>query len=343
MLSADAGQIDAYGGPSMNIILPALQGLSESPFPAPPPDTWTHAEVRDELSRILRSRFFIKSARLSSFLSTAVDYLLAGKASSFKEFTVGTEVYGRSTEYDPTQDTIVRTEARRLRSKLKEYYANLARPHRLRITLVSGSYVPVIEIAHASPHDESFEPDFPVLHAGDDGSLSLAVLSFNAKAVEPGNQDIANSLEEELTHELAHNSDLKVFRMSADWPSWHANQSSHWSRSGIQFALRGYVGQSDKGPIAQLQLTTIQGMILWSERFGGESLQSRANEIASAVCSAFLNSAAPRSRGRSSTANFHNQGIAAVMATSISHASELDGEGRLPFAERTPERPVLSV
>jgi len=306
-------------------------------------DSWTHTEVIAEMKQILGSRFFVKSSRLSRFLRTTVEYLLDGKAEQLKEYTIGTVVYERHSSYDPAVDTIVRTEARRLRSKLKEYYADLARPHRLRITLVSGSYVPVIEFAHASPHGDSFEPDLPVMHARVDGSLSLAVLSFNAKTVEPGNQDIASNLEEELTHELARNSNLKVFRMSADWPSWHANQPYNWSRSGIQFALRGYVRQSDDGPVAQLQLTTIQGMILWSERFRGESLQSRSNEIASAVCSAFLNSAAQHFRNRFSTPNSHNQGIATVMATTIGHASELESEGRLPFAGRIPERPVFSV
>jgi len=290
----------------MNITSPALQGPHESSFPAPLPETWTHDEVRDELSRILRSRFFVRSTRLSCFLSTAVDYLLGGKAGSFKEFTVGTEVYGRSAAYDPTQDTIVRTEARRLRSKLKEYYADLTRPHRLRITLVSGSYVPVIEFAHASPHGNGFEPDFPVLPARDDGSLALVVLSFNAKPVEPGNQEIACNLEEELTHELAQNTELKVFRISSDWPSSHANQAFHWSRSGIQFALRGYVRQSDDGPVAQLQLTTIHGMILWSERFRGESVQRRSNEIASAVCGAFFSSAAMHARSQLGAHERHN-------------------------------------
>lgn len=290
----------------MNITLATLQSIGESHFPAPLPDTWTHDEVRDELSRILRSRFFIKSTRLSSFLSTAVDYLLAGKATSFKEFTVGTEVYGRSAAYDPTQDTIVRTEARRLRSKLKEYYADLARPPRLRITLLSGSYVPVIEYAPASLYDDRFESDFPVQQARYDRSLTLAVYAFHAKTVEPENQDIASDLEEELTHELTRNSGLKVFRMPADGLPLHATHVSPWNRSGIQFALRGRVRKADDGPVAQLQLMTIDGMILWSERFRGQFLRSRPNEIASAVCSALLSTATPHSRDRFSTPHFHN-------------------------------------
>jgi TolB-like protein len=269
-------------------------------------NTWTHDEVRDELSRILRSRFFIKSTRLSSFLSTAVEYLLAGKADCFKEYTVGTEVYGRSSTYDPTQDTIVRTEARRLRSKLKDYYSDLAGQYRLRITVLTGSYVPVIEFGHTSRYDDEFGTARSATLPSGAKSLSLAVISFNAKVLEPGNQDIANNLEEELTHELAQNPDIKVFRTSVDGREASEGQLCHWSTSGVQFALRGYVRQADNGPIAQIQLTTIQGLILWSERFSGESLQSQSIDIASAVCTAFLTYAVLRARSRYDMPAFNN-------------------------------------
>src|ERR1700733_11819634 len=109
-----------------------LEAQDQTLIPAALPETWTHDEVRDELGRILKSRFFIKSIRLSCFLSTAVDYLLEGKAHCFKEYTVGTEVYKRSASYDPTVDTIVRTEARRLRTKLREYYSDCREQYRVK-------------------------------------------------------------------------------------------------------------------------------------------------------------------------------------------------------------------
>jgi hypothetical protein len=39
-----------------------------------------------------------------------------------KEYLIGTEVYERKPPYHPGEDSIVRSEARRLRRKLKEYY-----------------------------------------------------------------------------------------------------------------------------------------------------------------------------------------------------------------------------
>jgi hypothetical protein len=178
----------------MNITSQLPQAHNQTLIPHPSSDAWTHGEVRDELNRILNSRFFIKSIRLSCFLSTAVDYLLAGKADCFKEYIVGTEVYKRPPSYDPTLDTIVRTEARRLRTKLREYYSTFPELHRVRIALASGSYVPVIEVGYLSPFDDQFGTLDQTMLLSNDKSLSIAVFSFNANAIEPTVQHVANNL-----------------------------------------------------------------------------------------------------------------------------------------------------
>lgn len=73
--------------------------------------------IRLELNRILTSRAFSKSTRLCKFLHFTVEYTIAGKADLLKEYLIGCEVYGRRPPYDPAQDSIVRSEARRLRNK----------------------------------------------------------------------------------------------------------------------------------------------------------------------------------------------------------------------------------
>src|SRR5271165_2634444 len=78
--------------------------------------------VREELSRILRSSIFSQSDRLGRFLRFTIESTLAGKADEIKEYVIGTEVYDRKPSYHPSEDSIVRSEARRLRNKLKEYY-----------------------------------------------------------------------------------------------------------------------------------------------------------------------------------------------------------------------------
>ena len=52
------------------------------------------------------------------------------------------EVFDRPSSFDPRTDTIVRVEARRLRSKLKEYYETHGQHDAVLIEFPKGSYVP---------------------------------------------------------------------------------------------------------------------------------------------------------------------------------------------------------
>ena len=98
--------------------------------------------IREELSRILESSIFVQSDRLGRFLRYTVETTLAGDAETLKEYLIGTEVYDRKPPYHPSVDSIVRSEARRLRSKLKEYYESVGRNDSVVIFYRPGSYVP---------------------------------------------------------------------------------------------------------------------------------------------------------------------------------------------------------
>jgi hypothetical protein len=104
--------------------------------------TISEEAVREELSRILESSIFVQSDRLGRFLRYTVETTLAGDAETLKEYLIGTEVYQRKPPYHPSVDSIVRSEARRLRSKLKEYYDSVGRNDSVFIYYRPGSYVP---------------------------------------------------------------------------------------------------------------------------------------------------------------------------------------------------------
>lgn len=114
-----------------------------------PPDTgsWEvpSAEIQTQLERILGSRSFVHAERLSRFLRFAVDQALQGHGSNLKEYVIGTAVFDRNGSYDPRSDPIVRVEAGRLRSKLKEFYEGEGREDPVLISFQKGSYVPVFQ------------------------------------------------------------------------------------------------------------------------------------------------------------------------------------------------------
>jgi hypothetical protein len=107
--------------------------------------------IREQLLRILESTVFAQSERLSRFLRFTIEMTLAGDGEQLKEYLIGTEVYDRKPPYHPNIDSIVRSEARRLRSKLKEYYECVGKNDPVFVYYRIGSYVPVFRRQQSRP------------------------------------------------------------------------------------------------------------------------------------------------------------------------------------------------
>ena len=119
--------------------------------------------ARRQLERVLASPGFSRNERLSGFLRFVVEQHLAGKDAEIKESLIAVEVLRRSPDHDPKQDSIVRTEAARLRARLSEYYLGEGKGDPLVIELPKGGYVPVIrgepETSESSlPHENAKSP-----------------------------------------------------------------------------------------------------------------------------------------------------------------------------------------
>jgi TolB-like protein len=110
--------------------------------------------VRRELEKVLESVLFTRSDQLSRFLRFVVERHVQGRHEELKESVIGVEVFGRDPDYNPRFDPIVRTEARRLRARLSEYYTNGGKSDPLVIDLPKGGYVP----AFREPAGETGEP-----------------------------------------------------------------------------------------------------------------------------------------------------------------------------------------
>jgi hypothetical protein len=120
--------------------------------------------VREELERILASHEFRSSKRSQDFLRYVVGHTLNGHANELKERTIGMEVFGRSTDYDPSDDATVRVKAGDIRKRLGLYYAGKGAVDHLRIELPAGAYVPEFHcVAAGEAVHETVAP--PVLSA----------------------------------------------------------------------------------------------------------------------------------------------------------------------------------
>ncbi|MBV8476782.1 MAG: hypothetical protein JOZ36_08960, partial [Acidobacteria bacterium] len=100
------------------------------------------AAIREELDLILVSAGFGKAKQLRTFLKFLVEKALAHELDELKEYSIAVQVFGREDSFDPTTDNIVRVEARRLRTRLAEYYASEGRFDPLLIDIPKGTYIP---------------------------------------------------------------------------------------------------------------------------------------------------------------------------------------------------------
>ena len=109
--------------------------------------------VMAELEKILASPGFATAERLSKFLRYAVTEHLSGQTDKLKESLLGIDVFGRKPSYDPRIDAVVRTEAVKLRARLKEYYESEGSEDALIIDLPKGGYVPAFRVRGKEPKE----------------------------------------------------------------------------------------------------------------------------------------------------------------------------------------------
>lgn len=179
------------------------------------------AEIHDQLERILISKGFRSSLRLQRFLRLAVERTLAGETDQLKEYAVGRDAFDRGANYDPRVDSIVRVEARRLRSKLREYY-RAAGAEPVVIHFPRGSYVPTFARRSQPPADLSTHLSTQLSSESAMGSESaaasnpppdpctVAVLPFSNLSPEAEQQYFCDGMTEDIINALTAISELQV-------------------------------------------------------------------------------------------------------------------------------------
>jgi hypothetical protein len=117
------------------------EGHTKTPA-GPQPARVSEEAVREELARVLSCHEFRSSKRSQEFLRYIVEHTLSGHADMLKERTIGIEVFGRSTSYEPSDDATVRVKAGDVRKRLGLYYAEQGAHNPVRIEMPAGTYVP---------------------------------------------------------------------------------------------------------------------------------------------------------------------------------------------------------
>lgn len=107
--------------------------------------------VLEELHRAFDSGLDGASERQRGLLSYLVTEELEGRGERIKAYALATEVFGRSKNFDPQQDSIVRVEMGRLRQALERYYLTEGKDASIVISIPKGQYRPVFTRAEPPP------------------------------------------------------------------------------------------------------------------------------------------------------------------------------------------------
>jgi len=108
-----------------------------------PEDEFSLFEKREELHRVLESKYFASSPKKVRFLEFVAEQTFRGNRDRLNEYLIGAEVYDRGADFDQQKDPIVRVQAHEIRRLLKKYYDTEGKGNLIRVDLPSGRYVPV--------------------------------------------------------------------------------------------------------------------------------------------------------------------------------------------------------
>jgi hypothetical protein len=76
-----------------------------------------------QIEKLTASQVLHGSESLCKLLRYLAKHALEHPGTPIKEYQIATEVFGRSSDFDPQLDSMVRVQAGRLRAKLAEYYS----------------------------------------------------------------------------------------------------------------------------------------------------------------------------------------------------------------------------
>jgi PAS domain S-box-containing protein len=143
-------------------------------------------EIRAALERMVASESFRTCPQLAAFLRFVIEATLRGESAHLKGYTIAVEALGRSGDFDPQQDPIVRVEAARLRRVIQHYYAGSGAKDLLVIDVPRGRYVPTFRYRRA----EQALPIPSALGGGFPATGSMRAIPAAVEAIKHGTVDI---------------------------------------------------------------------------------------------------------------------------------------------------------
>lgn len=236
---------------------------------------WTKAQdikIYECLAKILSSPIFTKAERQQRFLSYIMAETLEGRAEKLKGYTIGVEVFDREPSFDPAVDAIVRVEATRLRSKLREYYDGEGGADSVRFELPKGNYAIHIEWKEEALNQDTtiITTNYPLLI---EDRPSLAVLPFANIGPDNSKEYFAEGVVDNLIAMFSRLSGLFIISRQSSFSYKNITKSSKdiAAELGVRYLLEGSVQHVGNQVRVTAQLVdTKNGGQVWADRYDRE-------------------------------------------------------------------------
>ncbi len=234
-------------------------------------------DIQAQLERILTHPKFVVADQISRFLRFVVEATIAGRQDHIKQYTIAVEALGRSSDFDPQVDALVRIQAGQLRRALRRYYEVDGRDDPIRIEIPKGRYIPAflpnldlaqLSHAYAAPAVFASQPQ-ELLPAVADGP-ALSVLPFEFLGENKEDNYFATGLTEEIIIALTRFPDFLVIgplnrNAIHDLPEGFQHVAQQYK---VRFVLDGTVRKRGQTLRLTAKLTdVINGQYLWGDAF----------------------------------------------------------------------------
>jgi len=245
------------------------------------------SEIRAELERILSSGIFATAGRMKRFLRFVVKETLEGRGDKLNELQLGAEVYDRNEKFDPRVDSIVRVDAGRLRSKLREFYVSEGASSSIRIDIPKGGYKPSFKKLRdfdAPPSAQRFTKEQTAMK-------TVAVLPFADLSPHGDQGHFGDGLSEELAFALFRVPNLRVISQTSAFAfkGERTDVREIGRQLGVKSIVEGSVRKARQKLRVVVRLADVAtGFQIWSEVYTFElrGVFSAQEQISRAVTKA---------------------------------------------------------
>ncbi|MEO1474998.1 MAG: hypothetical protein AAFS13_01340 [Pseudomonadota bacterium] len=286
-------------------------------------DRFDRGLIEAQLKQIIESAQFSDTTRLKRFLEYVVTETLEGRGDQIKGYSLGVDVFDKPKDFDPQADTIVRVQAKKLRTRLMIYYASEGMNDRLRIDIPKGSYKPVFTQTNRSSPTKNRRASSRSQAISD--RISVAVMSLENVSGDPAQNGHAIALTEDIAAALSRFSELRVMSRALTMRSGSADTGSLFTGEpiGAQYLLGGtYARLSEKLRAIIYLLCPETGEQVFSEVFNRhadeDTLFEAHNDIADRVAAkiaephGFVHRAGAEERRESENLNAYDASLRAI-------------------------------